>query len=785
VFCCSHLSQVDAAESLSESTLIKVKAATVYVKTVNSVGSGFLIKTNKNEGYIITNHHVVFTRNGFASPIVDVIFDSGAKTELRARAKIIGYDKNFDLAMLKITLDNLPTPLKIKSSIKLRETMPLFMFGFPFGDALAAGRKNPEVTVSTGSISSLRKNIRDQLEVVQINGDLNPGNSGGPVVTSKGELVGVAVTTIMGTQVSQAVPYTQLEHFLHGYANASSFKVVSSTKKEAKCKIELRLVDPLNEISSIYVYYGSREKVGFSHKPDKEDGTYSKPINGMKKKKMTLKDGLASLELTIKNEKSGAATAEYYLQFSYYNGDRKKTVTYPSKHTIGFSHLHKHTDPNNKKPGIQFGHLNEKFFEAPVFKEENFGLDDTIQKLPSPIANIALAGSGSLIVVRFKDKPILGVYSIIEKKFIKFIKLVKPNFIFAAGGDIAVIYTPEIDLFSSYNLYTGKKVKTKKNPHGGRVLYLMMGHKNPSAVFVRTTSGTDALSRCKNLLMSASSFAQIQVIGPNNKALYTRNGSYRDFIHWRCNATMQLITEWCTSHSPTGFIVHERGDGFMSTKYEHSSYGGLLVGDDGFIYTTKGAIYDHNIKPQHKFSNVMLFPAIGGGGYLSLNPSDGKMNIYLNKDRKPVFTIDDMPYLKGVLSTSRDRFNDANRLIYNPKYKSIIMMPKSNDKIIQRGFDLFKAMDRSGQKYIIVNSEPKILAGKGKKYEYQIIAKSSGKKLKYSLEFGPEGMNVTEKGLVTWTVKSSNTTVESVIIIITDETGKQVYYEYKINVNPL
>ncbi len=73
-------------------------------------------------------------------------------------------------------------------------------FGFPFGKALSTTKGNPAVTVGKASVSSLRTGPDGGLAYVQIDGNLNPGNSGGPVVDAKGRLVGVAVATIKDGQ---------------------------------------------------------------------------------------------------------------------------------------------------------------------------------------------------------------------------------------------------------------------------------------------------------------------------------------------------------------------------------------------------------------------------------------------------------------------------------------------------------------------------------------------------------------------------------------------------------
>src|SRR5205823_13615096 len=67
-----------------------------------------------------------------------------------------------------------------------------------------------------GAVSSHRLDDRNELSVVQIDGDLNPGNSGGPVVDAQGRLVGVSVAKIKNTQIGLAIPSADLVSMLKG-----------------------------------------------------------------------------------------------------------------------------------------------------------------------------------------------------------------------------------------------------------------------------------------------------------------------------------------------------------------------------------------------------------------------------------------------------------------------------------------------------------------------------------------------------------------------------------------
>lgn len=196
----------------------QLKAATVFIKVtdgpVRASGSGFLVRVEGTTGFVVTNRHVVHPGDRFGRPDlgraageVMLVFTSGTKQEHSHPAEVLGTDSEHDLALLKVTgVAGLPRPFDLASPTKLEETLPVTVYGFPFGAALAVDG-NPAVTVSRGSVSSIRRNGDDEVVSIQIDGALNPGNSGGPVVDADGRLVGVATATLRGAQsIGLAVP---------------------------------------------------------------------------------------------------------------------------------------------------------------------------------------------------------------------------------------------------------------------------------------------------------------------------------------------------------------------------------------------------------------------------------------------------------------------------------------------------------------------------------------------------------------------------------------------------
>jgi S1-C subfamily serine protease len=190
------------------------KRATAFVQVVTSEGrssgSGFCIDPS---GLFITNAHVV-DRAADGRGQVWLVLDIGRKTQRRLRSKVLKADSAYDLALLQVDGGGDLAPLELGSEDGLIETMPIITLGFPFGDKLKEdGEAYPAITIISSRITSLRR-PKDCLGRIQFDGQLNPGNSGGPVLDENGRVVGVAVETVPGTGINLAVPVGRLSEFL-------------------------------------------------------------------------------------------------------------------------------------------------------------------------------------------------------------------------------------------------------------------------------------------------------------------------------------------------------------------------------------------------------------------------------------------------------------------------------------------------------------------------------------------------------------------------------------------
>ncbi len=256
-----------AQEALPAAVLADIKAATVFVKVeagpLRMSGSGFLMLVKDDLALIVTNEHVVTppalpAQRGAPArvrrPVIEVVFNSGRRNETVLAAEVVVADPYRDLAVLRVrNAKDLPRPIDLSAKAELIETLPVYMFGFPFGEALSTSRGHPAMTVGRGSISSIREDDRGEQKVVQIDGDLNPGNSGGPVVDAKGRLVGVAVAKVRGTNIGLAIPPAELTKLLNGRVSGVSLSTVKIADGVAEVRVEVKLIDPLNKVAKAAV----------------------------------------------------------------------------------------------------------------------------------------------------------------------------------------------------------------------------------------------------------------------------------------------------------------------------------------------------------------------------------------------------------------------------------------------------------------------------------------------------------------------------------------------------
>ncbi len=668
-----------ADEGLSRVKISKIGkpgTALVEVKPRNSYGSAFCIHPS---GLFITNEHVVHPDGTFAPNVplprveITLILNPGLKKEKAYPARVVRFDKELDLALLRVesAKEDFPT-LSLGLDENLEEQMDVVAFGFPFGQALALNRREfPPVSVNAGSITSLHRKD-GALHEIQLDVTLNPGNSGGPVLDLNGKVIGVVKSGVLGRGVNFAIPVSMVNRFVarpdiqfeppeltpanihkpvpfvarvtrfvpssaaltvdlslkpsrgrerifHMEADGDNFRVRAVPLPPPSGTLNLRMLarftdGTLNAVLADQTFRVGDRQVKLSQVRSIDLAAAPRVVLHEEETIEGTVSGLDTVPVqlggqTLKMDLTKATQAQFAPAVE------SKLLWYTLSVRQGDKELLRRSESL----------LVEGLLPTPSARAVRIAVkaptlegDRVVRELSEPIADVVEGGGGRYLVLRLAKAKKLAVFDVSQAKIIGHIPLAEEGAFFTAGQEDVIVVLPVAAVIERWSLKSCEREVAATLPIQGVIKSIAMGSASHGPLLIHWAVGRQPLDRATFSFLSPETMKVVlrEIKMPPAGML---GNYYRDLVHVRASGNGQVFGMWCTSHSPSGVAtIAVLKDGARS-HYAHRSDGHILPSPEGkVLFTRFGKRPPFVDLTQASNSGNAMLPASSGNYYLEL-----------------------------------------------------------------------------------------------------------------------------------------------------------------------
>ncbi|MBE5812555.1 MAG: trypsin-like serine protease [Clostridiales bacterium] len=205
-----------------------------------SVGSGFIVDST---GYIVTNYHVIGNTD---SEVYITLY--GGDT---VKGRTVWANSDLDLAIIKIEVAGLPY-MKLGDSMNLTIGEEVYAIGNPLGFEF-------QRTVTSGIVSGTNRSININgsymEDLIQTDASINSGNSGGPLVNKKGEVIGINTIKVESAEgIGFAIPVNQIKPIIESFKETGEFKEISLGIQVYDREMISSIDSTIRLLTGVYVY---------------------------------------------------------------------------------------------------------------------------------------------------------------------------------------------------------------------------------------------------------------------------------------------------------------------------------------------------------------------------------------------------------------------------------------------------------------------------------------------------------------------------------------------------
>lgn len=817
-------------------TIKRGKSATAFVEIeangTRGSASAFCIDAS---GIFVTSYHVL---EKVPRPCkLNLVLRAGMTDQILLPATLIRSDKVADLALLKVDNAKELIPLEVGSADNLIETTPLVAFGYPFGRLLAGGKEEyPSITVSTGRITSLRR-MGGALHRIQLDANLNPGNSGGPLLDEQGKVVGIVASGIVGTGVNFAVPSSCLTRLLQKPDISMTIPDLTplnlATPQEFTCKI-ISLIKPKDRLKATLTLTCDGETPReFQGEPDDKSVFHFKAVRIIertpdKRLRVTARFSGGSITGVTPDINCKAADREIHLSevtriettpevrlalasggtlagplsgldaVELVLGEVACKVNLQKAATATIDDLSAASPSCSYKLAVYDGKslLDEQAGMLSITRPGGVAVTGVqeptplasakeIVRLPAAVDNIIAGGNGRFLILQFKKLAKLAIFDVSTGKVARFISIPSGETLIAAGSSKLIVVLPGWNIIQRWDLASGERELSLPLPDEIKGAQIAMGWASEGP-----------------LMTSNAVLLDLQTLRPLPFEHDRTGHSQMDrTAQVRASADGSAFGFWRTHSTPSGLSVARVVGNKVTWRYEHSSVGTVVPSMDGsLVMTCRGVIKPESINlmsDQNRESGAVAIPCYEPSYFLMWRPPGdygnqrprlrGELSICTIDDQRTLLSLSDLDEMRTVqLGWAPERAQPTveKRFHFFPSAKLLVTLGEGHDELVLRRLDIVESLDKAGLDYLYVSSLPLRIATRGKEYSYRVKVMSKRGKPRYKLESGPEGMMIDPAGRLIWKVPAEIGADKpfGVIVSIKDSSGQEIYHSFNIQV---
>jgi hypothetical protein len=421
------------------------------------------------------------------------------------------------------------------------------------------------------------------------------------------------------------------------------------------------------------------------------------------------------------------------------------------------------------------------------------------------VGDLAVGGSGRYLILSLPTLRKLAIFDVNRPTGVKYLAIAEDDVKIAAGGDTLVVVLPGSGLLQRWNLTTFERELTVTLPVSGRVDSVCMGSASNGPLLVSTEpprndrfmGGSGQLT-----LLDTRTFKPLPI-----KASPQMNvGSLGNL---RASADGKWFGGWSKQFGGGGlWVLTLKGNELGGTFGGHNPFH-AVPGPDGKTVFTGIGLFTADLKRPgagNKDGNSndpfgrneaaadprYCIPSQQGPFYLAA-PFKGWQQFWGQRQEEKetlvfsAYLVDHAKPLPGLpvlempidLMVERDPNRRAglprDRLLHLIPEAGLVVLISGDDRLVLQRYDVYEAVKKLGADYLFIRSQPPSRAHKGQTCAYQVATRSSRGGVKYLLKSGPQGMQLSPEGALTWEVPAGFDESEvDVVVSVSDAGGKKV-----------